>query len=98
MDDPSTAAVLTRNEQAGRYELALDGELVAVAHFVEQGELTIVPHTEVSPTRRGQGIGAVLVGAVLDDLRQRGHRVEPQCWYVQEFIDLHPEYSELLAR
>ncbi len=90
-------AVVTRNQEASRYELALAGELVAVAHFVEQGDIITVPHTEVSPSRRGQGLGAVLVGAMLDDLRQRGHRVEPQCWFVQEFIELHPEYSELVA-
>jgi predicted GNAT family acetyltransferase len=98
VNDPSTSAVLTRNEEAARYELALAGELVAVAHFVEQGAVTTVPHTEVSPARRGQGIGAVLVGAMLDDLRQRGRQVQPQCWFVQEFIELHPEYSELVAR
>ncbi len=89
--------MLTRNDPAGRYELAVEGEVVAVAHFVEQGDVTTVPHTEVSPSRRSQGIGAVLVAAVLDDLRQRGHRVVPQCWFVQEFIELHPEYSELVT-
>lgn len=89
---------LWRNEAAGRYELSLEEEMVAVAHFVDQGGLTVVPHTEVAPTRRGQGIGAVLVGGVLDDLRARGQQVVPQCWYVRQFIEEHPDYSELIAR
>ena len=88
---------LWRNEAAGRYELSLEHELVAVAHVVDQGGLIVVPHTEVAPTRRGQGIGAVLVGGVLDDLRARGQQVVPQCWYVRQFIEEHPDYSEVIA-
>ncbi len=88
---------LWRNEAAGRYELSVEEEIVAVAHFVDQGGLTVVPHTEVAPTRRGQGIGAVLVGGVLEDLRARGQKVVPQCWYVRQFIEEHPDYSELIA-
>jgi uncharacterized protein len=102
MDEGTTAGRekrLHRDEQAGRYELELDGIPVAHATFRSlDGGVTVVPHTEVRRDLRGNGIGALLVGAVLDDLRHRGQRVVPACWYVAEFIDENPRYGDLLAR
>jgi uncharacterized protein len=56
-----------------------------------------MPHTVIDPARRRQGLGAELVRGALDDLRRRGHRVVPSCWFVAEFIDDHPDYVDLLA-
>jgi len=90
--------VLHRVDAAGRYELELDGELVAIATFQQlSDQVTVVPHTEVHPSRRGHGIGALLVGAVLDDLRARDQQVVPRCWYVAQYIDEHPDYLDLVA-
>lgn len=54
-------------------------------------------HTEVDPRLRNRGLGAVLVRAVLDDLRARGDRVIPTCPFVAAFIRRNPEYEDLLA-
>jgi hypothetical protein len=37
------------------------------------------------------------VRGALDAERAAGHTVVPQCWYVAEFIDRHPDYADLLA-
>lgn len=83
---------------AGRYEL-LDGDAVAgYADYRDGGEGRLVfPHTVIDPARRGQGLGAVLVRGALDDVRRRGATVVPTCWYVAEYIDANPEYTDLLA-
>jgi hypothetical protein len=46
---------------------------------------------------RNRGLGAELVRGALDDVRRNGRTVVPQCWFVAQFIDEHPEYADLLA-
>ncbi|HEV3225816.1 MAG TPA: GNAT family N-acetyltransferase [Acidimicrobiales bacterium] len=84
------------NVERSRYELLVDGVLVGIADYRIDGDRIVFPHTEIDRARRGQGLGAVLVRAALDDVRPSGRRVDPQCWYVAEFIDDHPDYQELL--
>jgi predicted GNAT family acetyltransferase len=87
-----------RNDQRGRYELLVDGELVGIADFVEDGTTVVMPHTEIASARRGHGLGALLVAGALDDIRARGAVVVPTCWYVREYLDQHPDDADLLAR
>ena len=85
------------NTSNNRYELLVDGEVAGFADYRVDGDTVELPHTVVDPARRGQGLAAVLVGHVLDDIAGTGRRVIPSCWYVAEFIDRHPEYGPLLA-
>ncbi|MEY2430688.1 MAG: uncharacterized protein QOC92_413 [Acidimicrobiaceae bacterium] len=85
------------NTERSRYELVVDGALVGIADYHLTGDHVVMPHTEIDADKRGQGFGAVLVKGALDDLRSKGRTVVPQCWYVAEFIDEHPEYHELLT-
>lgn len=91
------AREVTNNEAAGRYELHDEGELVGIADYRVQGDTIVFPHTEIDPSRRGQGLGAVLVQGALDDVRPTGRKVVPACWYVGQFVDENPEYKDLLA-
>jgi predicted GNAT family acetyltransferase len=89
---------VTRNDTRGRYELVVDGQLVGIADFHDDGETVVLPHTEIAAERRGHGMGALLVEGVLADVRARGRVVVPQCWYVREYLDQHPDDADLLAR
>jgi uncharacterized protein len=89
--------VVTKNESAGRYELHVDGDLAGVADYSERGEVLVMPHTEIEPSLRGNGLGAVLVQGALDDIRPSGKKVVPSCWYVAQFIDENPSYRDLVA-
>lgn len=84
-------------EERSRYELLVDGELAGIADYREQGDVVVFPHTEIDTTRRGQGLGAVLVRGALDDVRAQGRTVVPACWYVAEFIEQHADYADLRA-
>jgi uncharacterized protein len=91
------ANVVRRNAERSRYELLVGGEVVGVADYHVDGGTWTFPHTVIAPERRGQGLGAELVRAALDDVRRAGGTVVPTCWYVAEFIDAHPDYADLLA-
>lgn len=85
------------NADRSRYELFLDGELIGVCEYRVDGDKIVFPHTVINATHRGRGFGEILVQAALDDVRPDGRAVVPQCWFVAEFIDAHPEYADLLA-
>ncbi len=90
--------ITVRNaEDRGRYEALEDGELIAVADYRITGNTVVFPHTVVIPSRRGEGVGEQLVQGALDDVRQSGRKVVPACWFVAEFLELHPEYADLAA-
>lgn len=85
------------NHTAGRYELLVDGELAGIADYVVRGDVVVLPHTEIDRSRRGQGLGAVLVQHALDDIRASGRTIVPACWYVAQFVDENPSYRDLVA-
>jgi predicted GNAT family acetyltransferase len=85
------------DEERSRYELEADGRFVGVADYHAEGDTLVFTHTQIADHLRGQGLGAILVGAALDDVRRSGRTVVPQCWYVADFIEAHPEYADLRA-
>jgi len=85
------------NQVRSRFELLDGDDVVAFADYSVSGDRVVMPHTEVDPRRRGQGLGAVLVSQALDHVRNEGRTVVPACWYVAEFIEAHPGYRDLLA-
>jgi hypothetical protein len=85
------------NAGKSRYELLEDGKLLGVADYRPMGDKLAFPHTEIVPGRRKQGLGAQLVQGALDDVRRKGAKVVPMCWFVAEFLEEHPEYADLRA-
>lgn len=92
-------ATTVRNvPERSRYELVDGDEVVGFADYVDGGDGVLVfPHTVIDSSRRGGGLGAILVKGALDDVRARGARVVPTCWFVAEWIGLHPDYEDLVA-
>ena len=88
---------MRKDEQSSRYELVEDDRVIGIADYREGDGVVELPHTVIDPKRRGEGLGAVLVQAALDDIRPSGRTVVPTCWYVAEFIDGHPEYADLVV-
>jgi predicted GNAT family acetyltransferase len=87
-----------RNDEArSRYELLEDDAVVGFAEYRVQGHAVVFHHTVIDPTRRGAGRGAVLVQGALDDVRRMRRTVVAVCWYVDQFIDTHSGYADLLA-
>ncbi len=91
------ATEVRHEPEQSRYTISVDGRLAGIAEYEERGGALVFPHTEIDPLLRGQGLGAQLVQAALDDVRARGGRIVPVCWFVAQFVDEHPEYEDLLA-
>jgi uncharacterized protein len=85
------------NPEKSRYELLEDGKLLGVADYRPMGETLAFPHTEIVPARRKQGLGEQLVKGALDDVRRKGAKVVPYCWFVAEVLEANPEYADLRA-
>ena len=85
------------NSGADRFEIFLDDELAGYADYQDRSGVRDFNHTLTFPQFRGRGLAAELVQAALDATRRDGFRVMPSCWYVDEFIDSHAEYKDLVA-
>lgn len=89
------AVAVRNNPTQHRYELLLDDTLVGIADYREEGDVLVFPHTEISPQRRGQGLGEQLVKGALDDVRQQKKTVRPLCSFVSDFFRHNPDYADL---
>jgi uncharacterized protein len=93
------SAEVTDHPERARFELDQDGALVGfVTYRLTDGTIDLL-HAEVDSERRGRGLAALLVRAVLDDARARGLEVLPRCPFVAAFVDRHrEEYLDLVPR
>ena len=90
----STHIIHERDEH--RYDIFLGSARGAYAEYELGDGVITFTHTVTDPQLRGKGLAGLVVGRALDDARAAGLRVVPQCWYVAQYIDRHPEYATLL--
>jgi predicted GNAT family acetyltransferase len=88
---------VTENEDEGRYEIVVDGEVAGFTQFRVDGDIATFIHTEIDSQYEGQGLASQLIREALDDVRGKGLRVRALCPFVRGFIDKHPEYQDLLV-
>ncbi|MCU0442946.1 MAG: N-acetyltransferase [Bacteroidia bacterium] len=72
-------------------------EPLAEMSYVWAGPQTlIIDHTEVSPTLKGQGVGAKLTAALVEYAREKQIKVIPLCPFAKSVFDKTPEYRDVL--
>jgi predicted GNAT family acetyltransferase len=81
----------------GRFEIEQDGE-VASLEYTMTGNVLALIHTEVPDKLRGLGLATTLAENALRFARENNLKVDVICPLVQEYIDKHPEYSDLVLR
>jgi predicted GNAT family acetyltransferase len=92
-----TDVATSNNPAEHRYEAHIDGELAGFAAYRLTDDLVVFTHTEVDPRFEGQGVGSTLARFALDDVRASGkRRVRPECAFIRDWIDHHPEYADLV--
>ncbi|MCH7232963.1 N-acetyltransferase [Glycomyces sp. L485] len=90
---------IVENADEQRYELRdSQGGVLGYLEYLPREEFTILPHTEVDRSLRGQGWGDALARHVLDDLRGKGVKVYPTCPFVTRWMDRHAEYDDIRYR
>lgn len=90
------ADAVTDNEAKSRYELHADGG-IATAAYERRGAVIAFTHTIVPEKLRGQGIASKLIAGALANVRDRGLKIRPECSFVVDYVEHHPEVSDLIA-
>jgi len=88
-------AKVTHNAEEHRFELTVDGHL-AVLDYIMFDDLIIFTHTGVPPDIEGSNSGVKLVVTGLEHARENGLWVRSKCWFVNKYLQRHPEYQDLL--
>jgi predicted GNAT family acetyltransferase len=91
-----SAGTVTRHDDRGRYELDIDGEVVAFAEFSAGNDSILIPYIETAPEHRGNGYSSMLMDGVIDDLRARGLTVRATCAVARAHVAANA--AELLVR
>jgi uncharacterized protein len=86
------------NPSSSQYEIRLDGQVAALAEYRLQDDRMTLVHTEVLPGHEGKGLASRLARQVMEDARSRGLGLKLECSFMQNYVNKHPEYSDLLKR
>lgn len=74
------------------------GKRVAEVVFVPTGEhLSIIEHTDVDESLKGQGVGKQLVARVVEKMRKQNRKIIPLCPFAKHEFDTTPEYADIRA-
>ena len=84
-----------RNEARHRFEMATPAG-TAWLDYRLIGETLYLTHAETPRAARGHGFAGQVTRAALEWARERGYRVVPQCGYVAGYMEIYPEFADLL--
>jgi predicted GNAT family acetyltransferase len=84
------------NPAADRYEILVDGEPAGMLLYRLRPGLLALNHTEVDDRFEGEGLASRLVSFALEDARRRELAVLPFCPFVNDYIQRHREYVDLV--
>jgi predicted GNAT family acetyltransferase len=82
------------NKSRQRFELDVEGTMAFANYRLAPGSV-IITHTETPPALRGRGIASKLVKGALEMIRADGLKVVAGCGFVVDYLEKHPEYSDL---
>ncbi len=92
------SAQISTSDNTGeeRYEIRTGGELAGFLQYrLRPGTIELV-HTEIDEEFEGRGLGSRLISFALNDARERGLAVLPFCPFVNDYIQRHPAYVDLV--
>jgi hypothetical protein len=84
------------DKEQSRYEVHLEGEMVAIADYVKQPGIVSFTHTETFAGHKGQGLAGRMVERALRDAREEQLEVMPFCSFVADYIGDHREFLSLV--
>jgi predicted GNAT family acetyltransferase len=85
---PATA--LRRSDELSQYEWVLDGQVVSVLGYELRGQEILLLHTATEPGQRERGHATALVGAVLQDVADRGLTTSVRCPFIRGYLQRQP--------
>lgn len=68
------------------------GKIIAEVTFPTKDGISIIDHTFVDSSLRGQGIASKLVKLAVDKILAEGNKIGATCSYALAWLKRHPEY------
>jgi predicted GNAT family acetyltransferase len=93
------ATNITREEDdhgKGRYVLTVDGVEAGELVYRMHDDRRVLIHTGVEEAFEGQGLAGQLARRALDDARDEGTKIVPQCPFVRSYLERHPDDQPLV--
>jgi len=84
------------NAERERYEIRADERLAGFLRYQLHHDLIELVHTEVNDEFEGRGLGSRLIVFALDDARARELEVLPFCPFVNDYVQRHRQYVDLV--
>lgn len=82
----TTTHKVTHNEQAGSFEVFIEGHRAHLDYRKVDDNTLDFCHTFVPNELRGKGLAAVVTAAALEYARDKGFEVIPSCSYVEVYL------------
>ena len=94
--DDAADIVVRDNVESRTYDAMMGDEIAGTLVYELEGPRIVLTNTAVQSHLQHHGIGTKLLTAALDDIRSKGMKVTILCPVVNDFIDNHPEYADLV--
>lgn len=96
MTTDKTGATTTVDAEADRFTIGVEGQTVGFAEFTDRGGQRVFTHTEVDKQFEGRGLATILVAEALEQTRDAGLRIVPECALVANYVEKHDEYNDIV--
>ena len=97
MTTDKTGAPTTVTAEPDRYTIAVEGNEVGKAEFLDRGDQRVFTHTEVDKNYEGRGLATILIAQALQETRDAGLRIVPRCPMVAAYVAKHDEYQDIVV-
>jgi predicted GNAT family acetyltransferase len=87
---------ITDDTDSHRYVVRIDGRRAGLLQYRLHPESIDLVHTEIYEEFEGRGLGSQLISFALQDARERGLAVLPICPFVNDYIERHRQYVDLV--
>ena len=98
MTKDKTGAPTTVTAGADRYTIAVEGNEVGHAEFVDRDTQRVFTHTEVDENYEGRGLATILIAEALQETRDSGLRIVAKCPMVANYVEKHDEFKDAVDK
>jgi predicted GNAT family acetyltransferase len=84
-----------KHEKGRIYAEDENGKVIAEVTFPASDGTSVIDHTFVDDSLRGQGIAGKLVKAAVEQIKNDGNNVSATCPYASKWLDKHPEIERV---
>lgn len=82
---------ITENDRI--YALDPSGKLIAEVTFPTVNGISVINHTFVDESLRGQGVAGKLIKLAAEKITSEGNKIGATCTYAVAWFKRHPEYK-----